>query len=185
MLSIKVIEEFHSLLIKLPKAAELVSVGSYSAMGAAAEWLSEAERLAEEHQLPICADFALIRGEMQNYLPARRESGYESGRTARLMKQKNGIECLRRAKECIEQYFSGTETLISESSVLCRKLAAVAVSKGYVKGTAQAEDMGALMEMLQRDTELMPALTNVIGTVGYGNARCLLQKELRAVLPDE
>ncbi|GFI30384.1 hypothetical protein IMSAGC013_01774 [Lachnospiraceae bacterium] len=41
------------------------------------------------------------------------------------------------------------------------------------------------MEMLQRDTELMPALTNVIGTVGYGNARCLLQKELRTVLPAE
>lgn len=184
MLSIKVIEEFHSLLLELPPVAESVSAGSYSAMAAAAEWLTEAEKLAEEYQLPICADFALIKGEMQNYLPAKRESGYETGRTARLMKQKNGIECLRRAKECMEQYFNGTESLISESSILCRKMAAVAVSKGYVEDAAQAEDIAGLMEKFQKDAELMPALTNVIGTVGYENARCLLQEELQAVLPD-
>lgn len=216
MLSIKVIEEFHSLLLKLPRVADSVSAGSYSAMAAAEEWLSEAEKLSERHRLPICADFALIRGRIRNYLPAQNGSGCESGRTARLMKRQNGIECLKQAKECIEQYFSKIENLIFESSVLCRKLAAVAVSKGYVKERAQSGgaaefteaqadgiaesveaqsgqrqgpdelqgyDIAGLIEAVQKDAELMPALTNVIGTVGYENACILLKKELQIVLP--
>ncbi len=57
-------------------------------------------------------------------------------------------------------------------------MAAVAVSKNLLQ---QQYDIDTIIYNMNKDTELMPALTNAIGTVGYLNMKILLERAITEV----
>ncbi len=79
----------------------------------------------------------------------------------------------------MDNYFSKTRQLLEESSILLRKVAAVAVSKNLLE---QQNDIENVVLKMKQDTELMPALTSAIGIVGYWNMKILLERAITEVL---
>ncbi len=174
MLSILIIEEFEQYFNKMIFITEYISKEYYLLEEKTGEYINGLVHLSEKYHLPFASDIAIINAQIYTYSPEKQNnSKYE-----RKLKKQYLLNCLSTAKSYVDNYFSKTQQLLEESSILLRKMAAVAVSKNLLQ---QQYDIDTIIYNMNKDTELMPALTNAIGTVGYLNMKILLERAITEV----
>ncbi len=172
-----VIKEFENYFAQMIPLIDLIAAESYIAEEKTGTYILTLVKLSEKYNMPFASDIALIRGRVNTYTP---EDGERvTTRTGRRKKNRFFIECLTEAKVYADNYFAKSRQLLDESSVLLRKLASVALSKGIVRN--DNTDIDYIMDKIRHDAELMPALTSAIGTVGFLNTRYLLENAINEV----
>lgn len=175
MLSILIIEEFEQYLNKMIPITESIATEYYMLEEKTAEYINGLVCLSQKYNMPFASDIALIKAQIYTYIPEKQNSSkYE-----RKQKKQHFLNCLTTAKSYVDNYFSKTRQLLEESSILLRKVAAVAVSKNLLE---QQNDIENVVLKMKQDTELMPALTSAIGIVGYWNMKILLERAITEVL---
>lgn len=174
MLSVEIIEEFEQYFAKMVPVTEAIGRECYLPEEKAGEYLAGLVSLSERYHLPFAPDLAILKAQMYQYTPDLGEKERTGGKYDRKKKKQYLLNILQQAKVYADDYFAGTRRLLEESSILLRKVAAVASAKGLAPGAGIEQ----LIEKMKQDEELLPALTSAIGTVGYSNMKCLL---LRAV----
>lgn len=180
MVSIELMEEFEQYFAQMVPLAEAIGRECYLPEEKAGAYLAGLVSLSEGHRLPFAADLALLRAQIYQYTPEPGEK--ESGsRYERKRKKQYLLNSLKEAKAYADDYFAGTRQLLKESSVLLRKVAAVACAKGLMDGGGIEQ----LIERMKQDPELLPVLTSAVGTVGYANMRRLLQRAIAEVSEEE
>lgn len=181
MQKIQVIEQFDTHLSRLGEIADSFSGNAFYSPGPFINWLDSCIQLAQAHQIAFHTELSLLKADVLTYIPANGKIEPDTSRLAKKLKRRHVMECMEQALTCVKQYFQPTRSLLEESGALCRKLLAVCVPKGYI--TDPNMEISGLIKLIQTDAELMPALTNVIGTVGYDNTVILLARILDEVLP--
>ncbi len=189
MLSIFIIEEFESYFAGMIPVAEYITKEHYLLEEKAGEYMAGLVGLSEKYHMPFAPDMAVIKGKIQTYVPDLHEKE-KNGRYERKMKKQYILDCLSETKACADAYFAKTRQLLEESSILLRKVAAVAAAKGLLEKQKAARSAGQLIDIddiifrMKQDAELMPALTSAIGTAGYLNMKCLLERAVSEVLEE-
>ncbi|GFI69005.1 hypothetical protein IMSAG249_00826 [Lachnospiraceae bacterium] len=182
MLSILVIEEFENYFAGMIPVAEYIAKEHYMLEEKAGEYMAGLVGLSEKFHMPFAPDIAVIKGKIQNYVPDLHEE-VRNGRYEKKIKRQYLLDCLSEAKACTDDYFAKTRQLLDESSILLRKIAAVAAAKGLLE-KQQTADIDDIILHMKQDAELMPALTSAIGTAGYLNMKCLLERAVSEVLEE-
>lgn len=177
MLSILMIEEFEAYFEKMIPVAEYIENALYLLEEKAGGYLEGLVRLSESYHLPFASDIAVLKAQVYNYTPDLTEKEKTNGKYDRKRKKQYILRCLAEAKAYADGYFAKTRQLLEESSILLRKVAAVADSKGLL----EEMPVGQAVQKMKQDEELMPALTSAVGTVGYQNMICLLERVIADV----
>jgi hypothetical protein len=173
-----VIKEFENYFEKMVPLTDLIVAESYLAEEKTGNYILDLVKLSEKYNMPFASDIAIIRAKVHTYTPEEGER--PATRNGRRKKNKFLIDCLTEAKCCVDNYFANSRKLLEESSVLLRKLAAVALSKGiFLNDNIDIDD---IMDKIRHDAELMPALTSAIGTVGALNTKYLLENAVEEVI---
>jgi hypothetical protein len=178
MLPIITIEKYD---IELNKLTDIISDGTetFNYVNRVLMWLDELEQLAMKHGGRVAADIAITRGKVTSYVPSSEELQTVTRGQKQKLHSRYIILCLEELKNRLDEYTASSRRLIEETEVLCYKLAAVAIQKGYVKDNQ--ENIMEMVTLLKQDSELMPAWINVIGTVGINNALILFARAVGAV----
>lgn len=177
MLSIEVIEEFEEYFEKMVPVIEAINKDYYLPEEKAGEYLAGLVTMSENYHLPFASDLAVLKAQMYQYVPEIDGRDRSGGKYERKRKKQYLLNGLQQGKAYADDYFAGTRQLLQESSILLRKVAAVASAKGLsLEGCTEQ-----LIEHMKQDEELFAALTNAIGTVGYSNMKCLLQRAVADV----
>jgi hypothetical protein len=178
MLPIITIEKYD---IELNKLTDIISDGieTFNYVNRVLMWLDELEQLAMGHGGRVAADIAITRGKVTSYVPSSEELQTVTRGQKQKLHSRYIILCLEELKNQLDEYTASSRRLIEETEVLCYKLAAVAIQKGYVKDNQ--ENIMEMVTLIKQDSELMPAWINVIGTVGINNALILFARAVGAV----
>lgn len=131
MLQIEIIEEYEKQCMKLATVIAQLTTISYQE-DYVINWLEELESLAVQGNDKIVADIALTKGKILTYIPKMNEVATGTSGNKRKLKKQYIVMCLEELKCCIDEYLHQSRTLIEETKVLCNKLAAVALQKGYI-----------------------------------------------------
>lgn len=177
MLYILTIEEFEQYFEKMIPVTESIEKELYLPEEKACGYLAGLVALSEKYRLPFAADIAILKAQISNYTPDLQEKERSNGKYDRKRKKQYILGCLAEAKAYADTYFSKTRQLLEESSILLRKVAAVADAKGVLDGAP----VDQVVRKMKQDAELMPALTSAAGTVGYQNMICLLERAIADV----
>lgn len=143
----------------------------------AGEYLAVLVSMSEDCHLPFASDLAVLKAQMYQYVPEMDGRDRSGGKYERKRKKQYLLNGLKQAKAYADDYFAGTRRLLQECSILLRKVAAVASAKGLALENGAEQ----LIEDIKQDEELSAALTSAIGSVGYSNMKCLLQRAIADV----
>lgn len=182
MLRIVNLEEIHGLLFRIPSLVDELERREPHAVAGVREWLASLERVLENNRLPLAGNIAVLRGVLDSALTGVIPAGIDfHGRaSSRKIRDAAAAEMLKRASDLVTAAIQGDVTRIDEAERVARQLIAVATFKGLITASRPAgdaiENIKAVWNAMQADTEIGQGAAHLIGLVGPHDALIVLDR---------
>jgi len=182
MLRIVNLEEIHGLLLRIPSLVDELERKESHAIGNVREWLVSLERILESNRLPLAGNIAVLRGGLDSALMGVIPAGIEfHGRaSSRKIREAAAAEMLKRATDLVTSALQGDGSRIDEAQRVARQLIALARFKGLIPTSRpdgdSIENVKAVWNAMQSDTEIGQGAAHLIGLVGPYDALIVLDR---------
>ena len=184
MLRIVNLEEFHRLMLRIPRIVDALERHTAEAPDSVRMWLIEVEGALEHNRMPLAGAIAGMRARLDS---ARRGAVPEGivvtgSVTRRKLVDATAAEVLQRATDALSAELAPDGARVEEAARLARQLAVAAQAKGLVGPVPTAAEhvdtVGAIWERLVTEPDIAGGAVHLLSLVGPNDAVIVLDRAL-------
>jgi hypothetical protein len=178
------LEEFHRLLLRVPRIVDGLERRTADAPDAVRDWLVDVEGALEGNRMPLAGVIAGLRARLDSATKGAVPDGIvvQGSVSRRKVRYATAADVLQRAADILFAEIAHDDARVEEASRLARQLAVAAQTKGIVgrppEPSAHAEELGVIWGRVLAEPDIGGGAVHLLSLVGPNDAVVVLDRAL-------